>query len=336
MRIWFAIWLIFIIPGILSAQETKVDSLQKELLNSRMDTARVDILISLASYYTNNRHDSALFYITQSIELAERIRYLHGILVGYGRISYVLGNAGLYKQAYEYDLKRLKIAEQLKRDRLLGMAEAYSGMILTNTGMRNDSVVFNAAIKSIQLYEEAGIYEGNEKLSFSPFGALANIYVKRKNPDSAISYSRKSFAVSSYYPPERQQFLSVSASGLAKTYAETGHIDSARKYYQFGLGIAQKFNALYLRTRMYNKYAGFLKNVGQTDSAIYYSRLALELSNKYNYNEYASDAASLLSSSFTTLQKPDSALKYLNIVLSIRDTIFSQSKLLRVSNTEFR
>jgi hypothetical protein len=124
VRKWFAIWLVSIIPGILSAQDRTVDSLQKKLLHARTDTARVDILNSLSDYYTNRRHDSALFYITQTIELAERIKYLKGIFVAYGRISYVLGNAGFYPQAYEYDLKRLKIAEQLKKDRLLDMAEA--------------------------------------------------------------------------------------------------------------------------------------------------------------------------------------------------------------------
>ena len=168
-----------------------------------------------------------------------------------------------------------------------------------------------------------------EKMHFSffPFLHLANIYLKWNKPDSALFYAKKSYDVSLHYSAPDQVTLSVAATTLAHVYEETGNYKLAREYYQLGMENVKKYNAPLLQVRLFNNFARFFKKTGHPDSCIYYAGMALQLCRNHTFGEHATDAASLLAQTYELLQKPDSALKYMKIMVAAKDTIFSQSKL---------
>ena len=310
-------------------QKNIVDSLQRQIQITTNDTTKVNLLNSLGYYLTFIRQDSSIFYLGQSIELSEKINYPYGSYLGYVTLAFVLNTASNYPKAMEMALKSLKIAEQLTTNRQSGMAESYAEMAQINwrTGRGYDTIALNENHRAIQLYENAEVSIEKMRFSFLPFMHIANIYLKWNKLDSALFYAKKSYDVSLHYSVSDKLALSVPASALARVYEERGNYKLAREYYQLGMENDKKYNAPLLQARLFNNFARFLKKTGQLDSCIYYAAMALELCRNHTFGEHATDAAGLLAQTYEFLRKPDSALKYLKIMVAAKDTIFSQSKL---------
>ena len=308
-------------------QKNFVDSLQRQLQITTNDTAKVNLLNSLGYYFVFIRQDSSIFYFSQSIELAEKIDYPYGRYLGYVTLSFALNTTSNYPKAMEMALKSLKIAEQLKANRHASMAESYAEMAQIN--YRNggyDTIALNQNRQAILLYENAEVSIEKMRFSFLPFMHSANIYLKWNKPDSALFYAKKSYDISLHYSTSDQLVLSVTASALAHVYEETANYKLAREYYQVGLENVKKYNVPLLQARLFNNFARFFKKTGHPDSCIYYAGMALQLCRNHSFGEHATDAARLLAQIYELLQKPDSALKYMKIMVAAKDTIFSQAK----------
>jgi signal transduction histidine kinase len=309
-------------------QKNFVDSLQRQIQITTNDSTKVDLLNSLGYYLTFIRQDSSIFYLGQSIELSEKINYSYGIYLGYVTLAFVLNTASNYPKAMEMALKSLKIAEQLTTNRQSGMAESYAEMAQINfrTGGGYDTIALNENRQAIQLYENAEVSIEKMRFSFLPFMHMANIYLKWNKLDSALFYAKKSYDVSSHYSNSDKLALSVPASALAHVYEERGNYKLAREYYQLGMENDKKYYAPLLQARLFNNFARFFKKTDHPDSAIYYAGMALQLCRNHTFGEHATDAANILAQMYELLQKPDSALKYMKIMVAAKDTIFSQSK----------
>jgi hypothetical protein len=68
------------------ANENLAHSLLRQIESATNDTARVELLNSLGDYYAFIRQDSSIFYLGQSIELAEKINYPYGSYSGYSNL----------------------------------------------------------------------------------------------------------------------------------------------------------------------------------------------------------------------------------------------------------
>jgi lipopolysaccharide export LptBFGC system permease protein LptF len=68
------------------------------------------------------------------------------------------------------------------------------------------------------------------------------------------------------------------------------------------------------------------KKQGAQDSCIYYAQKSIELSNNFHYPLYAVNGYNLLAQMYELRNKPDSTLKYMKLMLSQKDSVFSQSK----------
>ena len=317
--------LFFLAVNLASAQQNYLDSLKKEMVNSTNDTTKVNVLRAIGQYYTYIRQDSGIFYITQGIELSEKMNYAYGSFQGYALLAFILNTTSNYSKGLEMALKSLKIAEQLKSERELSMAESHAMIGLLNLRMGDDSIAMNQSLEAIRLYKVAKA--PMEKMNFGPSMNISRIYLKWNKPDSALHYAKLSYEISLHYPPRNQSNVSVTASTLANVYEETGNYTLAREYYRIGLGVSKKYNSILLRVRFFNNYARFFKRIGDVDSCIYYAGMALQLCHNKTYGEHASDAASILEQGYELRQNPDSALKYMKVMLAIKDSIFSQSKL---------
>jgi two-component system, NtrC family, sensor kinase len=309
------------------------DSIRYLIQHSSNDTTRVDLLNSLGTHFSLIRQDSSIFYSTKAIELGEKINYRNGCHSGYSEIAFVLNSAGNYGKALEMAMKSLKIAEKLKTDRLKRMAESYCDMALINMRNNFDTIALDENRQSIRLYEEVGLSKG--LLSWGPYANSGIIYLKWKVLDSALFYAQKSYDIVLHYPARGQVFISVTASTLANVYLALGRVQLAREYFLRGIETDKKFDAPLLRVRLFNNFARFYKSIGQMDSCIYYAEMAFQSCRNHQFGEQATDAASLVAQTYEKLGKPDSALKYMKIFITAKDTIFNQSKLLQIQLLNF-
>ena len=108
-------------------QRSAIDSLEKRFLHESNDTIRTKLLYSLGSKFIVLRIDSAIYYLAQSIELAEKINYPLDIHAGYIRLAFGLNTVSNYSEALKMAQKSLLIAEKFRNDSLrrMSIAESY-------------------------------------------------------------------------------------------------------------------------------------------------------------------------------------------------------------------
>ena len=315
------------------AHEDSVDSVLHQLQISSKDVSKVDCLNSLGEYYLFIRQDSAVYYLERAIELSEKINYPDGSYAGYIRMAHALNYSSNYAEALNNVLKSLKIAEQLKHRRLESMAISYGMMALINFRNHFDTLSLQEDRESIALFEQANLPK--EKAYWGPYGQISLIYTQQNHLDSALLYSKKAYDISLNAPPRGQSQVSVTSTFLANVYARMGNNQLARYYFLRGIEADKKFNAPLLRVRIFNNFARFYKNIGKLDSCIYYAEIAYQSCQNHQFGEHAVDAAGLVAQSYEQQGKSDSALKYMKIFVAAKDTIFNQSKLLRIQVLNF-
>ncbi len=76
MKIYIKIALLLLLPVFVSAQleQKKLDSLHVALKNAANDTVRMDVYFQLGLFYNEINFDSSLFYLNQSIPIAQTIK----------------------------------------------------------------------------------------------------------------------------------------------------------------------------------------------------------------------------------------------------------------------
>jgi len=291
------------------------EGLQNKLKEAGDDTSRILAMAKLAEYYGFIRTDSTMYYASQALDLAEKRHYLYGICVVQRSIFWAFNSQGNYPKALELAFSNLKVAEQLKYHKLSCMALAHQEIGLVHREMED---YINAMIhlrESIRLQKESG-----EMLEdyFSTYTSLAAINLKFNHLDSALWYAGMGHIIS--------PGSGLTSALVGNVYEAIGKKDSAREYYNKGILATQLRNNIYLQARLYNNLANFFYKSGNLDSSIYFAGVSLQICLRYNFGEFTLDASKILMKSFEARDQPDSALKYVKLMLNAKDSIFSQAR----------
>ena len=319
--------------GAAFSNENYADSVLKLLPGVANDTTKVILLNSLGGYYKFVRQDSSLYFYEQSLKLAEQINYAYGIYKGYLEMALVLNIASNYGKALEMAVLSLRTAETLQTNREYNMAGSYCFMASINHRLQNDSLALSQIRESIHLYALAGV--ARNKISWASCIIITGIYAKLNMTDSVLYYANASYRAATNSSPRQQLNISISDLTLGPFYLKTGKTQLAHGYYLHALENEKKYNAPLIKVRILNELAKFFRATNQTDSCIYYAKMALRLCENRQFGEHATDAASMIATSYESMGKPDSALKYAKIFIAAKDTIINQSKLLQIDLLNF-
>ncbi|HLY70386.1 MAG TPA: hypothetical protein VKR53_11705, partial [Puia sp.] len=286
------------------------ESLQEHLQNAQNDTSRVLALAKLAEYYGFIRADSNMYYAQQGLDLSNKLNYLYGKCVMQRSIFWALNSQGNYPKALELAFSNLKIAEVLKYHNLSSMALAYQFIGLVNREMEDYGNAMIHLRQSIRLQKESG-----EMLEdyFSAYCSVAAIYLKFNQLDSALWYARIGHEIS----PKS----GLTSALVGNVYEAMGRNELAKGYYKLGIQATKERNNIYLQARLYNNLANLLYKMGDIDSSIYYANFSLQMCQKYNFGEFILDASKILMRIFELRKQPDSAFKYVKVMLDAKDTI---------------
>ena len=110
--LFFSIW---VANGLAFSQNNSSDSLQNLLLTAQQDTLKHTILMEIGNHYQKNNPDSALFYHTQSFELAKKISPPEGELLQAASLrnkGWDFALKGDYNKALNLFDKSIKITEK--------------------------------------------------------------------------------------------------------------------------------------------------------------------------------------------------------------------------------
>ena len=318
--------------SIITAQQSYLDSLKTQLnLAKNQDTSRVLALFSLADYYGFIQFDSCLFYATQTAKLSQKINYPFGKFLGYWSTFHGLNSQGDYAKALRAAINMQQIAAEIKVERPWIIPQVYYFLGLLNREMAEYPESKIQFYKSIEEQKKSG--ERVEE-TFATYSQLGILYLNTHQLDSALIFAELGYNLG-FKTKRFKIYFPLAIAAIGNVNAELGKFEIARHYFHDAIDESKRNGNIYFQVRNFNNLAKMYYKMKITDSSVYYAKISLQLSQQHKFDEFTIDASSLLAKSFESENKRDSTLKYLKIMLSIKDSVFSQSKIKEFQQSTF-
>jgi tetratricopeptide (TPR) repeat protein len=265
----------------------KVDSLKRELLTVKSDTSKMQIMLELRTEYDLINVDSTLFYSQQALRLAQQI---HSPKNEAGAL-YAIGSSyrrmGEIPKGLDFIYKGLQIST-VNRDSK-GLASGYTNMGLIHFDLDEYITAINNFHVALKVREQ--LHDSDQQVYL--LMRIAYAYSKNKQSDSASAYMQK--AIDEWNKLKLTDYF----NGL---YFELiGEIEFASNnrglafdYLNKSIQINQKNNFLLTGSIAHIVIAGFYKESGQIDSAIFHAKQGLVEAKIYGAKKRVLEASSML------------------------------------------
>jgi signal transduction histidine kinase len=299
------------------------------------DTATVDAMASLSHQLKN--FDSAFSYAQQGLSLARSLGYRRGeahCLIALMDIFASQHNN--FIQAIEYGFSAIHIYE--KEHDLSGVASTqlmFQGTY-REAGDYNNALVH--AFAGEQLARTNNI-RGNiinfpsQRLTPLFLAEIAQIYIMRNQPDSALYFTNQSIQQNELFNGVEWGFPVYL---LATIQELRGDYDEALQNYRLSKTLSIQNGNPDDTLQIFSGMSTMFKNRGDLDSSIYYARIVSsawkpELSEPKNLFEAVNNLAAV----YEKKGNKDSAIRYIKIRLKLQDSLFSQDKMRQLQNISF-
>ncbi|MVM33171.1 tetratricopeptide repeat protein [Spirosoma sp. HMF4905] len=259
-------------PHLVTAQQSKRDSLDNLLKHAGPDTNRVLLLTKAVGFYYTYKPQQAKKYADEAMQLAQKLGYGRGIGRSYISLGIYNWFQGNYQTGMDYTKKAIPYFEELNDAD--GLASAYGNIGINYKGMGDFSHATEYSFKSLKLWEKVG---NQARIAY----LLNNIGVLLKGQqkyDQALYYLQQSYTKSEGIEPNHQAGVLVNMASiciLTKDYTKAiSYLTQARTRYAAlnepsGLVICDNnLGETYSRLGQYAKAERFLQRALQLGSQI--------------------------------------------------------------------
>lgn len=311
--------------------QQNIDSM-KRALTTQADTAKLKTLVDLAAYYQDNKIDSSLFYAKALLSSSTKQQNVRGMSMAYsyfGQYEYIVGN---YPQSLQLLFKSLELAES---------NNDYNRIASCHNLIGNAYKEYGDWLKAKEHFlQTKNISEGlnnktlNDKLNIQfAYMNLGQAYTWLHQLDSALITEQTAYAIAL---PEKSIWLGVIDNRLANIHAALNNNELALQYYRMAeQEIKRAFGDSRGLSTCYSDFACYYLNRQNLDSAIVYSKLAMQVAKEIPYLRGIGISARFLSGVYESRHQQDSAFFYQKIYVAVTDSLNSREKTSGVENLSF-
>ena len=352
--------------SIAKSQDNNIDSLLKELVKSKDDTGKVDILRNIGNTYANQDPRKAIDYWKQGVALSYKLNYVKGLArnyinigTGYSYLSkldstIIYADSGIKYSKIIGDPDRLALVYLNKADGYRHLGDFKSVLLYCDTagmyaaktgntdrqariydiisGVYSEQRQFNAALeiqkKALELYKK----DSNSLMEGQVYDDFGLIYQQMGKLDSALYFHK--IAVSFGERLKDYKNLSTYYYGVAQVYTELDKYADAEIYATKSLqnGKEQENNTQLSAT--YHLLGNIYLKQGNFDEAVKAGNTAYEYALDEVLISQQQTAASLLAEAYSGLGDDKNAYKYLTISSSLKDSIIKEQYNTQVANLQ--
>ncbi|MGE5448014.1 MAG: ATP-binding protein [Bacteroidales bacterium] len=327
-----------------------------ELAHQKSDTARLRIIDALVKCYVwpdFYNPDSAFYYAQEALQILQHIltsnNYKSETKEGYasqvielqGIIASQLHALGNYFKALEIRLENIKLAEKVKdKFTLIGALYDISNEYYSIKDYRNVLKYGKLMADIVNAQSVADVRFPTSKWFANEI--IAKAYYKMELLDSALFYANK--MEESDMKSSWQGFILNKNLLLGDIYSEMGDNSSSFNYYRHVLHNAPQFYASLTIARAQAGMAKLFQKENNLDSALYYARKSLRFfqNNKIvvqvwgeNSNSYIAEISPLIADIYKKNNRLDSAYKYLNLSVTLKDSLYNLDKIRQFQTLTF-
>lgn len=317
----------------LCAQTSPVDSLKLLLAKEKTDTGKINLLIKKGSHFGFGmmRNDSAFSYLQQALDWAQRIKYINGEINAGNYLANYLFISGNYSEALKLSLTTIKMAEQYNANWPLFNSTRAVGWIYGRMGDPQKELEYARKLKALAQSGNSGLSIQN--LTWIANNCIAKAYSDLNMPDSFLHYIQ--IVYESGLKNNNLGQIALALVSLGGAYSEKGNDDSAFLYYRMSIpyGIKGKRQDVVAASKL--GMADLFTKRKQADSALFYARQALlDLQNTDDPDAVMS-AYSLLTKLYKNSHQYDSAYRYMENFMAMKDSLYNQNKITQAQNFAF-
>ncbi len=306
-----------------SRPRQRIDSVLKILNETVEDTTLVRQYIRLTNNYIIIKPDSSLHYGYKALELSEKLQYNWGRAYAYRNMSSAYKIMGDYPNAWDFLQKAKRIYQEMKGDedtRFIEFAEA------SLTFAQGD---YADALKRFLIQKQ--FEESNPKSHKGPlYSFLGKIYTQLDKPDSGLYYTRLS----------HQEHLKKNEKNInmylpmGDAFLKQMKLDSAMFYYRIGFAEYSEGqnNVDFISTSL--GISKVFSHLGNTDSATWYAKAALDKAQEEEFKEYTISASNVLAGIYEKIN-PSETIRYYKLSSSMNDSIHGKQKDRQVQNLKY-
>lgn len=366
MRKILQIALVLLFPTIILFSQSEVDSLRAKL-NSAEGKERVDLLLSIADRYFENKIDEAENNTEEALKIAGEINYTEGIVNSH----YLLGKIFFKKNEFVLALKNYDAALAVLSDSI--KIQNYAPLVTSISDIYLTSGIYDKALENYIILLNYYISVEDKKGQAFALSYIGETYIDLQNSQNALKYLNQALEIAEdIQDEERVSFVLNSIGGvyvdIIKDY------DTAEAYYKRALALSQKINytlgiakgyhnlgLVYYYKKDLNKALDFHKksldivinnNIGeglaynynsiariylelnQINSAINYFKKSLEVSQKQQITLIISENYKGLADSFKKKKDYKAALRYLELYNVNREKLNNEKTAQRIAELE--
>ncbi|TYZ07603.1 hypothetical protein FY528_14675 [Hymenobacter lutimineralis] len=305
----------------------RTDSLQQLLAKSRPDTNRVRLLTLLAWNRTDDNPLLAVEYGQQSLALARQLSFKPGECRALLMMGWAFLRSGNYPTAVQTHLQARKLAESISYQG--GIVHADNGLGYAHLEQGNYALALRYFFRATALAQKI-----HDDVLLAPIpGNIGYAYLQTNQLDSALYYTQWGYALDQRLHDWHSEIGDLSILGDIK--ARQNDEAAARAFYQKSITRAQGMPVSYALCRSYLGLARLARTRGQINLASTYAQQALQASKKGGYAKGVSEASGYLAAIYAAQGNSTQAYTFLAAASTIRDSLFSQAKVMQVQALNF-
>jgi len=300
------------------AQNSQIDSLQKELSTTTRDSSRALILSELAFQYLFANADTAMRYAQQALTLSRQINYKRGEASAMNHIAFLYREKGNLPVAMELHLKVMQIARDYNLDNEGGLSMVRLGNIYRD--LKDYSTALNYQRQGLLMFKRT-----NDKRGIAIAEMLIGQTFQEKNQlDSAMYHEElaKIIVDTFNFPNVKTTLLNI----IGRIQSKLGNYHLALNYYRQCAEISMHINDHRTGSLVYSNMAQVFVRLKQTDSAISYAGKGLAIAEQTSNKSSQLYAATILSEIYEPLDIRK-AFDYHKIAAAAKDSLYSSEKL---------
>jgi len=307
-----------------AAQSSEIDSLQKVLANDKTDTGKIIALYNLSAAYLNYNPDTALHIAVEALSRSKQVNFKKGESWSYYEMATAFYKMGNYAKALEYYI------EQLKMEELNNIPYNVAEIYMQIAAVYKHQNEFGKAISyanSADSIIKANIAKDDEfeYLQTYSYMNLGDLYEKNNMLDLALKITGDGYALGA---KRKDTFImGATLTNLGNIYTKKDSASLAFKSYLSALPLLAKAQKDQWISEAALGIAKLYGQKGNTDSAAYFARWAFYLSKADGFADKELDASTFLANHFRDAHQPDSSLKYMTVMVALKDTLNSEERI---------
>ncbi len=309
-----------------------MDSVGQVLETTRQDSTKIQAALTLSSaYMQTNQIDSALTLARKALGMAETEGNASRKYAAYSQMGQLQLRLSDYPQALINFQNALLVAESLQNPSAKTTALQYIGKVY-----ENQSQVEKALEYYQKGYEIEKDRENNLNTLTFVLSNIANAYTYLQQFDLALQYQLEALELRKNAEIVNPLNLGYSYNDIAFIYSSTGDLETALDSYRKAYAIFKPNNLYYETSIISSNMSGLFAQVNQMDSALIYSKEALQAAKAINAKRAISVAAAQLAQIYANQQDYLNAYENLTISMNYRDSVFNDERAIELGRLESR